>query len=75
MLGLALRYKDVGKDKRRDYDGEDNDNDRLKQLAKIMRGIKPKQRNKFHERKPKRERSMKDIAGEYNRGEALEDLE
>lgn len=74
MMALAQRFINVGKDKRRDFDDE-NDYDRLKQLAKLMRGVKPKQRNKFHERKPKRERSMKDIAGEYNRGDALEDLE
>jgi hypothetical protein len=67
MAALALRYGNVGKDRRRDDDGEDNDSTRLKQLAKLMRGVKPKQRNKFHDTKSKRERTMRDVANEYNR--------
>ena len=57
----------MSKDKRRKDDDDDNDYSRLKQLAKLMRGVKPKQRSKFHDRKSKREKTMRDIANEYNR--------
>lgn len=65
----------MGKDKRRDSRDDDNDSERLKTLAKYLRGIKPPQRNKFHERKPKREKSLKDVANDYNRDGDLEDVE
>lgn len=64
----------MGKDSRRRSNDEiDNDYDRLERLAKLMRGVKPKQRNKFHERKQNREKSLKDVANEYNRSGEIED--
>ena len=65
----------MGKDKKRIHDEDDNDFSRLQHLAKLLRGIKPKQRNHFHERKPRREKSLKDIASEYNAEHKLDDVE
>lgn len=66
----------MGKDNKynrlKDEDGDDYN--RLKQLAKLMRGVRPKQRNKFHERKPKA-KNLKDVANEYNAGYDIEDVE
>lgn len=62
----------MGKDKRRNDSDDDNDYSRLKQLAKLMRGVKPKQRNKFHGRK-KRERNLKDIVNDYNSGGEIDE--
>jgi len=64
----------MSKDRRRLKDDDGEDYSRLKQLAKLMRGAKPKQRSKFHERKPKTT-NLKDVANEYNSGVDLEDVE
>lgn len=64
----------MGKDKRRDSKNDiDNDMHRLNMLAKLMRGARPPQRNKFHERK--RDKSLKDVANDYNAGHNIEDIE
>lgn len=64
----------MGKDRHRLKDEEGEDYSRLKQLAKLMRGVKPKQRSKFHVRKPKVD-SLKDVANEYNRDGKLDDTD
>ena len=64
--------KDRNKHRLKDDDGDDYS--RLKQLAKLMRGAKPKQRNKFHERKPK-VKNLKELADDYNRDGEVEETD
>lgn len=64
----------MGKDRKRLKDDDGEDYSRLKQLAKLMRGVKPKQRSKFHERKPKTP-NLKDIVNDYNRDGEVEEVD
>jgi len=64
----------MGEDRRRDKRDDDNDMSRLKMLAKLMRGAKPPQKSKFHERKPK-QTNLKDLAATYNRDGEVEETE
>jgi len=64
----------MGKTRERLKDDDGEDFSRLKQLAKLMRGAKPKQRSKFHERKRK-ESNLKDIVNDYNRDGEVEDTD
>lgn len=65
----------MGKDNRRSNEGDEDDYNKLQRLAELLRGIKPKQRNKFHERKGNREPNLKDVANEYNRSGEVEETD